>query len=156
VTPAADDDDDETETPAVAGFRSKTTFSHEEAVMTITVQKLQRSFAYNGIALPDPGCELSPEQVRDVYSATYPEITTASIEGPEQKGERLVYTFRRAVGTKGAVSANSPRTSRVVVRRRDDGLTYVEPTVGGNLDGRSSDHRLAAMDRVDRSLASAS
>ena len=49
--------------------------------MTITVQKLQRSFAYNGIALPDPGCELSPEQVRDVYSATYPEITTASIEG---------------------------------------------------------------------------
>ena len=47
--------------------------------MTITVQKLQRSFAYNGIALPDPGCELSPEQVRDVYSATYPEITTASI-----------------------------------------------------------------------------
>jgi PRTRC genetic system protein C len=57
--------------------------------MTITVQKLQRSFAYNGIALPDPGSELSPEQVRDVYSATYPEITTASIEGPEQKGDRL-------------------------------------------------------------------
>ena len=57
--------------------------------MTITVQKLLRAFAYNGIALPDPGCELSPEQVRDVYSATYPEITTASIEGPEQKGERL-------------------------------------------------------------------
>ena len=51
--------------------------------MTITVQKLQRSFAYNGIALPDPGSELSPEHVRDVYSAPYPEITTASIEGPE-------------------------------------------------------------------------
>ena len=95
--------------------------------MTITVQKLQRSFAYNGIALPDPGCELSPEQVRDVYSATYPEITTASIEGPEQKGDRLIYTFRRAVGTKGALSANASRTSRIVVRRRDDGLSYVEP-----------------------------
>jgi PRTRC genetic system protein C len=95
--------------------------------MTITVQKLQRSFAYNGIALPDPGCELSPEQVRDVYSATYPEITTASIEGPEQKGDRLIYTFRRAVGTKGSLSANAPRTSRIVVRRRDDGLSYVEP-----------------------------
>lgn len=25
--------------------------------MTIIVQKLQRSFAYNGIALPDPGSE---------------------------------------------------------------------------------------------------
>jgi PRTRC genetic system protein C len=105
----------------------KTTFSHEEAVMTIIVQKLQRSFAYNGIALPDPGSELSPEQVRDVYSATYPEITTASIEGPEQKGDRLLYTFRRAVGTKGVFSANAPRTSRIVVRRRDDGLNYVEP-----------------------------
>ncbi len=91
--------------------------------MTITVQKLLRSFAYNGIALPDPGPELSPEQVRDVYSATYPEITTASIEGPEQKGDRLVYTFRRAVGTKGA----TPQSRLgVVVRRREDGLTYIE------------------------------
>ena len=104
--------------------------------MTITVQKLQRSFAYNGIALPDPGCELSPEQVRDLYSATYPEITTASIEGPEQKGDRLIYTFRRAVGTKGAHSVNAPRTSRIVVRRRDDGLSYVEPqsTVASPVD----------------------
>ena len=91
--------------------------------MTITVQKLLRSFAYNGIALPDPGTELSPEQVRDVYSATYPEITTASIEGPEQKGDRLVYTFRRAVGTKGTASRSR---LGVVARRREDGLTYIE------------------------------
>lgn len=91
--------------------------------MTIIVQKLLRSFAYNGIALPDPGPELSPEQVRDVYSATYPEITTASIEGPEQKGDRLVYTFRRAVGTKGAAFRNR---SGVVACRREDGLTYIE------------------------------
>ena len=91
--------------------------------MAITVQKLLRSFAYNGISLPDPGAELSPEQVRDVYSATYPEITTASIEGPEHKGDRLVYTFRRAVGTKGAASRNR---SGVVACRREDGLTYIE------------------------------
>lgn len=91
--------------------------------MTITVQKLLRSFAYNGIALPDPGPELTTEQVRDVYSATYPEITTASIEGPEQKGDRLVYTFRRAVGTKGAIPQTRPG---VVARRREDGLTYIE------------------------------
>lgn len=103
--------------------RPKKTFSHEEADMAITVQKLLRSFAYNGIALPDPGAELSPEQVRDVYSATYPEITTASIEGPEQKGDRLVYTFRRAVGTKGTASRNR---LGVVARRREDGLTYIE------------------------------
>ena len=103
--------------------RPKKIFSHEEADMAITVQKLLRSFAYNGIALPDPGAELSPEQVRDVYSATYPEITTASIEGPEQKGDRLVYTFRRAVGTKGTASRSR---LGVVARRREDGLTYIE------------------------------
>jgi PRTRC genetic system protein C len=119
--------------------------------MTITVQKLQRSFAYNGIALPDPGCELSPEQVRDVYSATYPEITTASIEGPEQKGDRLIYTFRRAVGTKGSLSANAQRTSRIVVRRRDDGLSYVEPQSAVMYAGGALDYRLGTMGQVDRS-----
>lgn len=113
--------------------------------MTITVQKLLRSFAYNGITLPDPGSDLSPEQVRDVYSATYPEITTASIEGPEQKGDRLIYTFRRAVGTKGAVRVDLPRSSGVVVRRRDDGLAYVEPkSVGGS----TVDHLNVALRRL--------
>ena len=63
--------------------------------MTITVQKLQRSFAYNGIALPDPGCELSPEQVRDVYSATYPEITTASIQA-RPRSQRAFCRLSRA------------------------------------------------------------
>jgi len=117
--------------------------------MTITVQKLLRSFAYNGIALPDPGSDLTPEQVRDVYSATYPEITTASIEGPEQKGERLVHTFRRAVGTKGAVSVDSRRPSGVVLRQREDGLTYVEPhSVGLS----SVDHLKVALRRLSRWL----
>lgn len=115
--------------------------------MTITVQKLLRSFAYNGIALPDPGSDLTPEQVRDVYSATYPEITTASIEGPEQKGERLVYTFRRAVGTKGAVSVDSRRPSGVVLRQREDGLTYVEPH---SVELSSVDHLKVALRRLSR------
>ncbi|CAB1369176.1 PRTRC system protein C [Denitratisoma oestradiolicum] len=117
--------------------------------MTITVQKLLRSFAYNGIALPDPGSDLTPEQVRDVYSATYPEITTASIEGPEQKGERLVYTFRRAVGTKGAVSVDSRRPSGVVLRQREDGLTYVEPYSVGTT---TVDHLKVALRRLSRWL----
>ncbi|MDO8931226.1 MAG: PRTRC system protein C [Rhodocyclaceae bacterium] len=85
--------------------------------MTITVQKLLRSFAYNGIALPDPGSDLTPEQVRDVYSATYPEITTASIEGPEQKGERLVYTFRRAVVSARAFWHSFARLLAQVIHR---------------------------------------
>ncbi len=65
------------------------------------VQALKRKFNYNGVDLPDPGPDLSPEQVREVFSANFPEITSAAIEGPEQKGGALVYTFRRAAGTKG-------------------------------------------------------
>jgi PRTRC genetic system protein C len=53
------------------------------------------------MALPDPGKLLSLEEVRDVYSAAYPELVSASIEGPEKRGDNLVYTFKKGVGTKG-------------------------------------------------------
>lgn len=69
--------------------------------MAIKVTELQRSFSYNGVALPDPGKDMTLEEVRDVYSASFPEIVSASIEGPEQKGGKLVYTFRKSVGAKG-------------------------------------------------------
>jgi PRTRC genetic system protein C len=70
--------------------------------MTIQTQELARSFRYNSVDLPDPGIQYRPEEVRDFYAATYPEITTAAIEGPEEKDGKLVWTFRKAVGTKGA------------------------------------------------------
>jgi PRTRC genetic system protein C len=69
--------------------------------MTIQTQELARSFRYNSVDLPDPGIQYRPEEVRDFYAATYPEITTAAIEGPEEKDGKLVWTFRKAVGTKG-------------------------------------------------------
>lgn len=87
--------------------------------MTIKVMEMVRSFSYNGVSLPDPGKNLTPEQVRDVFSATYPELTTAAIEGPEMKGAKLVFSFRKAVGTKGA------RGYEFGLRKHDDGLTYV-------------------------------
>ena len=55
------------------------------------IEALVREFSYNGVALVDPGPNLSPEQVRDMYSAAYPEITSAVIEGPERKADKLVY-----------------------------------------------------------------
>lgn len=70
--------------------------------MTIETAELTRTFKYNSVDLPDPGPQYTVEQVRDLYSATYPEITSAAIEGPEQKDGKLVYSFRKAVGTKGA------------------------------------------------------
>jgi PRTRC genetic system protein C len=69
--------------------------------MTIVTAALSRSFSYNGVALPDPGANLTLEEVRDVYSASFPEIVSASIEGPVKKGKNLVFTFLKGVGTKG-------------------------------------------------------
>jgi PRTRC genetic system protein C len=65
------------------------------------VQILQREFIYNGIKLPDPNPQMAVEQVRDLYAAAYPEVTTAAIEGPEAGGDKLVYRFVRAIGAKG-------------------------------------------------------
>ena len=62
---------------------------------------LQREFVYNGIKLPDPSPQMSPEQVRDTYAPAYPEVTTAAIEGPETVGDKIVYRFVRAIGAKG-------------------------------------------------------
>ncbi len=69
--------------------------------MTIETTELVRTFRYNSVDLPDPGPQYTAEQVRDFFAATYPEIVSAAIEGPEEKDGKLVYTFRRAVGTKG-------------------------------------------------------
>lgn len=65
------------------------------------VQTLKRVFKYNGLTLPDPSINMTPEEVRDLYSATYAELATASIDDPETKGNQLIYSFRKAVGTKG-------------------------------------------------------
>ena len=69
--------------------------------MPIETRVLQRTFSYMGLHLADPDPALTPEQVRDAYSAQYPEITTAVIEGPDASGDKLVYKFTRAIGTKG-------------------------------------------------------
>jgi len=69
--------------------------------MSIKVQTLKRVFKYNGMTLPDPAADMTPEEVRDLYSATYAELATAVVEGPETKGNQLIYSFRKAVGTKG-------------------------------------------------------
>jgi len=70
--------------------------------MALEVKKLLRQFSYNGMTLLDPGPAFTPEQVRDIYSAQYPELTTASVDGPEVKGDVASFTFVRAAGAKGA------------------------------------------------------
>ncbi|MGP8437145.1 PRTRC system protein C [Paraburkholderia fungorum] len=65
-------------------------------------ETLTREFRYNGAKLADPSPAFSLAQVRDFYGNTYPEIVNAEIEGPEVVGNKNVFEFRRAVGTKGA------------------------------------------------------
>ena len=52
--------------------------------------------------LLDPGPSFSPEAVRDLYTAQYPELTTASVDGPEVSGETMTYKLVRAAGAKGS------------------------------------------------------
>jgi len=68
---------------------------------TLKTEALLREFCYNGIRIPDPGPELTVEQVRDLLTPNFPEIATASVSGPEDTGSVLRYTFSRAIGSKG-------------------------------------------------------
>jgi len=68
---------------------------------TLKAEALVREFHYNGIRIPDPGSDLSVEQVRDLLTPMWPELATATLEGPEDTGGALRYTFNRAIGSKG-------------------------------------------------------
>lgn len=89
------------------------------------VQHTIREFTYNGVALPDPGAQFSIEQVREFFSALYPDIVNAAIEGPKNVGNKLVYEFRRAVGTKGATIGE--RVEAIIQRNRDSRRAIVFP-----------------------------
>ena len=41
------------------------------------------------------------EEVRNLYVHQYPDLATASITGPEAVGDKLLYRFSRAIGSKG-------------------------------------------------------
>jgi PRTRC genetic system protein C len=69
--------------------------------MALTVTKMSRLFLFNGIRLPDPNPEMSVEEVKALYAAQYPELATAAVNGPEAVGDKMRYTFERAIGSKG-------------------------------------------------------
>lgn len=55
----------------------------------------------NTYELADPDSNMSPSEVMDFYSMTYPELTTATVHGPEWENDRTVYRFKTTIGTKG-------------------------------------------------------
>lgn len=62
---------------------------------------MARKFTYNGMDLPDPDPDMKVDQVKELYTATYPELNNASTTGPEEVDGDQVYKFSRAVGAKG-------------------------------------------------------
>ena len=69
--------------------------------MAIAIARLERVFLFNGVKLPDPNPDFTVEQVRDIYVNTYPELATASVEGPSPVDGAMQYKFTRAIGAKG-------------------------------------------------------
>lgn len=66
----------------------------------MAILQLERVFSYKGETLADPNPRLSVEAVKDFYSTTYPEIINAS-QTEEIKDGKIIYTFSKALGTKG-------------------------------------------------------
>ena len=69
--------------------------------MALTVAKMTRIFQFHGIRLPDPNPSMSVDEVKALYATQYPELATAVVNGPEAVGDKMRYTFDRAIGSKG-------------------------------------------------------
>jgi len=65
------------------------------------IQKIERIFMHGNTELTDPSNNMTVNDVLDFYSGQYPELTTASVVGPEIKNDKVVYKFQNNVGTKG-------------------------------------------------------
>ena len=73
--------------------------------MALEIKGLKRVFKLkkgnNMLRLDDPNSDISPLEVMDFYSMTYPELTTATLDGPVIEDDCMVYEFKTTVGTKG-------------------------------------------------------
>jgi PRTRC genetic system protein C len=73
--------------------------------MSLVVNGMERSFTFQKgsetVVLSDPNPADTPEAVMSYYSNIYPELTTASVHGPEIKEDKAVYEFKTTIGTKG-------------------------------------------------------
>ena len=73
--------------------------------MSLTVKTLERVFKFqNGnaeITLNDPNSAMLPIEVMNFFSGSYPELTTATVHGPEIENDKVIYRFKTTIGTKG-------------------------------------------------------
>ncbi|MBX3253954.1 MAG: PRTRC system protein C [Chitinophagaceae bacterium] len=73
--------------------------------MALEVTNLEREFRFKKdgteVKLPDPNPEFTTNEVLQFYSGQYPELTTATLEGPKTDGTKAVYSVKTTIGTKG-------------------------------------------------------
>lgn len=73
--------------------------------MALDKVTIKRSFVMTGgkdpVTLADPDPDMTPEQVRKFYAGRYPELVTCTTVGPAYKDDKMVYTFKAGIGTKG-------------------------------------------------------
>jgi PRTRC genetic system protein C len=67
--------------------------------MAITVTPMKRIFQFSSIRLPDPNPAMAVDEVKALYSAQYPDLATAAVNGPQAVGDKL--RFERSIGSKG-------------------------------------------------------
>lgn len=61
---------------------------------------MARHFIYDGREFPDPDAKLSVEEIRKLLAEFFPELANAETR-EEKRGEDVVYTFTKRIGTKG-------------------------------------------------------
>ena len=73
--------------------------------MALDIKGIKRVFKLkkgnSTLVLEDPASRMSLTEVTDFYSMNYPELTTATLHGPEFEEDRAVYHFKTTIGTKG-------------------------------------------------------
>lgn len=73
--------------------------------MALDIKGIKRVFKLkkgnSTLVLEDPDSRMSLTEVTDFYSMNYPELTTATLHGPEFEEARAVYHFKTTIGTKG-------------------------------------------------------
>ena len=78
--------------------------------MALEAVALKRVFESNGVLLEDPHPQATPQKAVQILAAAgRADLATAEIRGPETRGDLLVYTLHRAVGTKGAAMPKAGR-----------------------------------------------
>lgn len=73
--------------------------------MALTIKGLERVFTFQKnnkeVMLDDPNPAMTPDQVMSFYAVQYPELTTATVHGPEVKKDKAIYSLKTTIGTKG-------------------------------------------------------